>query len=265
MFLTAVSYSVSMQKPSRILLVLARFLFLVTLWVAPASADSFWQPLKWTTPDGVVLAGQYHASPNSEAMTWVLLHGLGSTGGEWDALAHRMAEQGLGVFVYDARGHGQSTQTRSGERLNYQHWRNAGPGTPWDSMSRDLAGAVQILVSQRHLQESRIAVGGASLGANVALVYASEHSAVPALLLLSPGLEYVGVQSPGPYVKFKGRPVFIAAAPGDAYSFASVRQLSMLAPSEKQRVEQADSGHGVQMLDDPFTKKLLGWMRSLGV
>ncbi len=157
-------------------------------------ADSFWQKLTWTTTDGVKLVGLYHPSSRAGANTWVLLHGLGSSKEEWDAFAKKMADQGNGSFIYDARGHADSVQTTTGETLSYKSWQTGGAGSPWDAMPSDLASAVQMLQKRKRLPEKRIAVGGASLGANVALVYASQHPLVPALVLLSPGVDYAGIQ-----------------------------------------------------------------------
>ena len=96
----------------------------------------------------------------------------------------------------------------------------------------------------------------------VALVYASEHVSVPALILLSPGMQYAGIESASAYKTYRGRPVFIAASPGDLYAYSSVRQLADLAPSSVQTVIEGPGGHGVQMFkDEAFTKKLLEWMK----
>ena len=162
---------------------------------APVSADSFWQTVKWQTTDGVRMVGEYHPSARSHAYTWVLLHGLGSSKGEWDVFPRKVAAQGGGIFIYDLRGHADSVALASGGTITYKDWQSAGPGSPWDAMASDLASAVKLLRTRFALPEGKIAVGGASLGANVALVYASEHAEVPALILLSPGMEYAGIQS----------------------------------------------------------------------
>lgn len=250
-------------ESGRIRPMLRKLLALSVLLAEPVRADIQWQRLSWIAPDGVSIVGDYHPAEKSGALTWVLLHGLGSTRGEWKRLAEGMAKQGNGILIYDARGHGESTHTLLGQTLNYQEWRSIGPGTPWDTMNSDLSGMVQNLVTQMHLPEKQVAIGGASLGANIALVYASQHQAVPALLLLSPGLVYAGIETPVAYKAYQSRPVLIAASPGDAYAAASVQQLSNLAKDPQQSVAEPKSGHGVQMLDAEFTKKLLEWMKHL--
>jgi pimeloyl-ACP methyl ester carboxylesterase len=231
--------------------------------VCPVSADSFWQKLTWTNEDGIQLVGLYHPARRPGAYTWVLLHGLGSTKEEWDAFARQAADQGDGIYLYDARGHGESSHLKAGGSLSYKDWRTAGPGSPWSLMPSDLAFVVQKLEKKFGFSDHEIAVGGASLGANVALVYASSHPSVPALILLSPGLEYAGLQTPSAFYAYRGRPVFIAASPNDSYAYSSMRRLSDLSPGPACRVVEGKNGHGVNMLDAEFTKTLLDWMKGL--
>ena len=239
------------------------FAILLSLITAarPAFADSFWQKLTWTTNDGVEMVGLYRPAHRSGALTWVLLHGLGSNKEEWSAFGKKLAGQGNGVFIYDARGHHESIHLVTGETISYQSWQSAGPGSPWDAMPSDLASAVALLRKKYGLPEGRIAVGGASLGANVALVYAGEHANVPAAVLLSPGMEYAGIQTAAAIKATRGRPVLMAASPNDLYAYSSVRQLADLASGPASRVLEGKSGHGVNMLDEEFTKTLLDWMR----
>jgi len=238
------------------------FAILLSLLTAArsVSADAFWQRLTWTTTDGVRLVGLYHPAHGAREATWVLLHGLGSSKGEWDAFARKLAAEGSGVFLYDARGHSESNHLATGETITYESWRQAGPGSPWDKMPSDLASAVGVLQKRFGLPEKSIAVGGASLGANVALIYASEHPKVPALVLLSPGMEYAGIQSAYAYEAYRGRPVLMAASPGDIYAYNSVKQLSVQSPNPRGRVVDGKQGHGVNMFDEKFTKIVVEWM-----
>jgi pimeloyl-ACP methyl ester carboxylesterase len=241
------------------------FLLAFLVAPAPASADAFWQKLSWTTPDNIILVGLYHPASQSKAYTWVLLHGLGSVKEEWEPFSRKLAEQGAGIFLYDARGHNESNHVATGQIIRYQDWLRSGPETPWDGMPSDLASAVQILRDRYHLSEKKIAVGGASLGANVALVYASEHKHVPAVILLSPGVEYAGINIVQPWLKFASRPVFAAASPQDREAFATVQFLLQQRPKIPGRIAEGQGAqHGVNMFKDPeFTKKLLEWMKSV--
>ncbi len=232
---------------------------------APAWADAFWQRLTWTTSDGVQLVGLYHPASRSGANTWVLLHGLGSSKEEWGAFSRMLGQQGNGVFIYDARGHHESDHLSNGQIIHYQDWRLPGPGTPWGAMPGDLASAVQLVRSRCHVSEKNIAVGGASLGANVALIYASEHKRVPALVLLSAGIEYAGINIVQPWLHLAPRPVFSAASPEDQEAYSTLRFFVQQRPKIPGRIADGRGAeHGVQMFKEPeFTKKLLTWMKEI--
>jgi len=236
--------------------------FLVSSFLAAQDQPGgYWQKIAWTTPDGVRMVGLYRPASRPGACTWILLHGLGSSKEEWEAFGKRLAAQGNGVFLYDARGHNESDHLVTGEMISYQAWQTAGPGTPWSAMPSDLSFAVGMLKKKYGLSGNKFAVGGASLGANVALVYASDHPDARALVLLSPGMEYAGIQSGPAFQAYQGRPVFVAASPNDLYAYSSVRQLTTLAPGPHCTIVDGKNGHGVNMLDEEFTKTLLDWMR----
>jgi len=133
-------------------------------------------------------------------------------------------------------------------------------------MAGDLESAVQMLMERYRLPEERIAVGGASLGANVAMVYAGAHRAVPAVILLSPGLVYAGVAVSEAYRTYGRRPLFMAASPDDGYAFESTRRLAALRGDAGLRVAQGDgAAHGVNMFQNPdFAEKLIHWMKKYG-
>jgi pimeloyl-ACP methyl ester carboxylesterase len=230
---------------------------------APASADTFWQKATWTTSDGVQLVGLYHPASRAGAYTWILLHGLGSVKEEWEPFARKLGPSGIGTFLYDARGHNESIHATGGQTISYKDWQSAGPGSPWDAMPADLASAVEFLQKKYGVPAKKIAVGGASLGANVALVYASEHPGVPALILLSAGVEYAGINIEKRWKQLPSRPVFAAASPEDRYAYETLQYLARTR-SEVRIAEGPGAEHGVNMLKDPiFAKKLLDWIHQI--
>lgn len=230
----------------------------------PGEQADFWQAVQWKTPDGVTLAGRYHPAAGQK-VTWILLHGLGSGKGEWDPFARQAtAELGHGFLIYDLRGHGESVQGAKGQKLDYQQWMQTGPGSPWSAMADDLKSAVKMLMDRYRIAEVRIAVGGASLGANVAMVYAGSHPKVPAVILLSPGAAYAGAEITPAFKKYGRRTVFMAASPEDAYAYNSVRKLAAERSDDGLRLaEGRGAAHGVNMLDPTFTPKLIHWMRQV--
>ena len=207
------------------------------------------------------MVGKFHAAKPGR-WTWVLLHGLGSSKGEWDGFAERLAAIGDGAMVYDARGHGDSIRTLTGEKLDYQEWQSP---EPWGKMPQDLDSAVEALHEKKNIALKSIAVGGASLGANVAMIYASRHNEVPAVVLLSPGLQYAGVSCEEAFKRYGKRRLFIGVSPGDAYAFSSVQYLASLRGDAALRLVQGPgAAHGVHMFEDSgFTQRLLDWIKTV--
>lgn len=225
------------------------------------AADSFWQPVGWDTPDGIRLVGRYHPASDTSKLTWVLQHGLGSTKEEWDGLGRAAGAAGMGVLIFDARGHGQSTKTSGGDPLNYRDFSLA----DWRALPGDMTSAVDFLEKRFHRPSGSIAVGGASLGANTAVLCAAYQKDIPAILLLSPGMEYAGLSIENAASRLAPRPTLLAASPGDGYAFHTVQTLARRLPAASVRLVPGEgSTHGVQMLNPETTGKVVDWMKGIG-
>jgi pimeloyl-ACP methyl ester carboxylesterase len=224
------------------------------------AADSFWTPLTWPTEDAVQLVGLYHPAVDATHLTWVLQHGLGSSKEEWDLFARQLAATGQGVLIFDARGHGASQKTTGGQAVSYPQFAR----DDWDHMPDDIGTTIRFLTKKYNLHSEKIAVGGASLGANVVLVYAAHASEVPAVLLLSPGIEYAGINIDRAYTRYGKRPLLMAASPEDRYAFQSVQALALRRTDASLRlIEGPDHQHGVNMLNPSVTARILDWMKGL--
>ncbi len=244
---------------------LASSLVFLTLSSASAADEipRLGKTVSWTTEDGVDLVGQYQPAKSSGRPVWILLHGLGSNKQEWLGFARSLSDIGDGFLMYDARGHGESVRGAEDQPLDYREFRTKGPGSPWDRMVGDLDSAVRLLRSRFSVPARRIAVGGASLGANVALVYASQHPEVPAVILLSPGLDYAGVQTEDAFRQYGSRPIFLAASPRDTGAFNTIRKFAVQCPASNCTLQPGEgSEHGVAMLNATFTPKLLDWVKT---
>lgn len=237
-------------------------LALLVAQVAGAATDSFWTPVRWATHDQIRLVGLYHpASDPAKKLTWVLQHGLGSNKEEWDKFARQLATTtGQGVLIFDARGHGESQQTTGGEPVHYTAFARG----DWQQMPGDMESAVDFLKKTYSLKADRIAVGGASLGANIAILYAAHAGDVPAVMLFSPGIEYAGMNIDNAFNRYGAKPLLLAASPGDRYAFESVQVLARRRGDAQLRViEGPDSKHGVNMFDAPTTARILDWTQHL--
>ncbi|MDE2489437.1 MAG: alpha/beta fold hydrolase [Elusimicrobia bacterium] len=192
------------------------------------------------TRDGWTLEAAYRP-PRRGGDVVVLAHGLASSYLEWDALTPLLAEKGVGTLAIDLRGHHDSLSGPRG-RETFEDFDAVGE---WPRAVEDLRAAARWLEA-RGVPASRIAFGGASIGANLAALAADESPKAPFLLLLSAGPVYHGLE-----LRLRpGLRTLAGASPGDPYAYQVLRPLSQI-PGVA--VFSAPAGHGVQMFDDKKT------------
>ncbi|MEK9152206.1 MAG: alpha/beta fold hydrolase, partial [Patescibacteria group bacterium] len=189
----------------------------------------------------------------------LLLHMMPATKESWTPLAEALGGRGFGaVLAIDQRGHGASL-AQGDRRLDYKNFSDA----EHRAKRLDVEAAAAWLVNERGASLARLVVAGASIGANLAIRFAADHPAVPAVAALSPGLDYRGVTSADAVARLgAGQALFLAASQEDDYSFATVRGLA----AEKSGAvlkELRGAGHGTAMLvnaPDLF-ESLADWLR----
>jgi acetyl esterase/lipase len=121
-----------------------------------------------------------------------------------------------------------------------------------------------------------IAVVGASLGANLAAVAASDLLDVRAIALVSPSLDYRGIRLDAAVMKRIGaRPLWLAASTQDPYALRTLKELvasdsstalrggaGAASGAREQRLSNA-AAHGTNLLaaDGELTGALLDWLK----
>lgn len=212
--------------------------------------------------NGINIVGTLFEPRSSTNLTFVLLHGLGSTRHEWMSFAERLHTLGYGVYIYDARGHGDSTADENGNKINYETFPKWGKNSHWKLMVDDLDEILLYLEKLVGLDPKRFVLGGASLGANVALNNASRRKNIRGLILLSPGLDYAGVTTEYPMRFCRVPAIAIAASPGDVYAYESSKKLVEFKNKSKKVsfFEVSGSEHGVNLFKMGFDAELLDWI-----
>jgi len=216
-------------------------LFLCFCLFCPALARG--EDVKFKTDDGCLIAASYSA-PAKGKPVFVNIHGLGSNRGEWGPFEKFLKARGAGWLSLDMRGHGQSLKC-AGKKADYR----AFGARNWNAAAKDITAAIGYL-KKRKIPVSRIALCGASIGANLALKAAVDHHVKPAaVIMLSPGLVYAGVGIEEYFSKPLPFPLFLAAAPDDPYAWQSSIRLLEAAGARKLKAafRQGISGHGVNM------------------
>jgi dienelactone hydrolase len=210
------------------------------------------------TADGVSLSATvYPAGPGAPGL--VLVHALGSTRHAWDNFARKAQQAGYSAVSFDVRGHGQSI-TRNGGEISYRNFKT----TDWLGVLDDIDAARGFLVASGADAKNTVVVG-ASIGANLAIHYAVKHVDVPAIVMISPGLDYKGVTTRGEIVEFGERPVLLMTSTGDSYSATSCNALKAAAPGHCEFREYAGTAHGTDLLDASRTalEQIFVWLKPI--
>ena len=120
------------------------------------------------------------------------------------------------------------------------------------------------LSSKPDVDPDRVAIVGASIGANLALLTGANEEGVKTVVLLSPGLDYSGVKTGEAMAAYQNRPVLIVASEEDTYSADSSRVLEESAVGEVSLVMYQNAGHGTNMFvaEPELGELLIDWLET---
>ncbi len=218
--------------------------------------------ITFLTDDGVTVVGDYQEGNGQGAHAGkaaLFLHMMPAARESWRPLADRLAGDGFATLAIDLRGHGESTVGPHGTVLD----RNAFSDKQHQEKSRDVDAAVRWLMEKGFVL-TKIALVGASIGANLAIAYAGGHEGIPAVVALSPGLDYHGVLTePSAAAMPRTQKLLLAASAEDAYSLSSVFRLAQIKEDAEVQA-QVDGGHGTKLLEQVpgFFDYVLYWIEN---
>jgi dienelactone hydrolase len=218
------------------------------------------QKVTFTTSDGVTIAANWTAAPTTLGAV-ILVHQYPATKESWAPFQALLAKRGLASLAVDLRGHGESTRTAAGQMIDFRKFSDAEHLSCMD----DIRAAYAWIVA-RGLERDRVAVAGASFGANLALRFLAEEPEVPAALLLSPGLSYhgVGVEGVTEEVNPHQAVLIVVSREDDDESVrASEQIMSWLAVDAKETKKLKNAGHGTRMFegDSALMGETADWLR----
>ncbi len=220
---------------------------LALLLLGAASAGAA-QRVSFRTDDGITVAATWYEPSSRPAPAVIFVHMLHRSRRDWDQIASRLASEGVGALAIDLRGHGDSGGSIP-----------APDGFP--AFVQDLKAARRYLAGRPDVQQGRIGIAGASIGANLAVLHAAADPTVGSLALLSPSLDYRGLRIADALKKFT-RPALLVASDDDPYAVRSARELQK-GPALRELIVLNRVGHGTVMLgrDADLPRRLVDWLR----
>ncbi len=180
------------------------------------------ETVSFLTKDGVKIFGSLYlpGRTKGKVSAVLLLHQLGKDRRSWNVLIPNLLKEKYVVLAIDLRGHGDST-TFDGKPYFYSDFSNS----DYALMIEDVRSAVEYLKSRGEVRADRIGIIGASIGANLALQYASEDRNVRTVILLSPGENYRGLEILPFLEAYSRRALLIVVSEKDTYSLVSSQKL----------------------------------------
>jgi len=209
------------------------------------------ETLTLTTKDHKQIAADFY--PADGGRSAILVHMMPATKESWKTFAEALQQKGIASLAIDLRGHGASEDGPGGykEFSDREH----------QAKIYDVEAAWEFL-HQRGAEMQKTAVVGASIGANLSIVFGSQHHEIPAIVALSPGIDYRGVTT-DQSIRAIGiqQHVLLVASEEDSGSFASIRTLADWQP-RAEKIEKNGIGHGTHMTDvDPeLFDYLVNWI-----
>ncbi|MCR4335412.1 MAG: alpha/beta hydrolase [archaeon] len=196
--------------------------------------ESSMEKVDFKTDDEFRIAGNLWRG-NKEAV--LLLHQLNMNKDSYNSFAQKLNKAGFTVLAIDSRGHGESME-QNGLKRNWNDFSEQ----DFKAMVFDAKAAKEFLQREGFVLTS---VVGASVGANTALIFSALEPSIKKAVLLSPGLDYKGIQTED-VAKVARTKILIVASEEDAYSFGSSRALNRLLMNSEIK-ELNNAGHGTNM------------------
>ncbi len=188
-----------------------------------------------TTADEVNITAVY-SETNQATQAVLLLHMLGKDKNDYNNLSLYLQQNSFSVLAIDFRGHGNSD-------LDYTKFTDE----DWQNLVVDVEAGVDFLESKGY---KRIAIVGASIGANAGFKQAVQDTRIDSLVLLSAGESYQGINITG-IALYYDRPVLIVAAMDDKEAaVAATRIYNALENPYIDLKMYPTGGHGTEMLQN---------------
>ncbi|MFH1391156.1 MAG: alpha/beta fold hydrolase [Candidatus Diapherotrites archaeon] len=212
--------------------------------------ESNMEKVDFKTDDEFRIAGNLW---RGEKEAVILIHQLNLNKESYNSFAQKLNEAGFTVLAIDSRGHGESME-QNGLKRNWNDFSEQ----DFKAMVFDEKAAKEFLQREGFVLTSAV---GASIGANTVLHFSALEPSIRKVILLSPGMDYKGVQTKE-VAKIVRAKVLIVASEEDSYAFGSSRALNeIIANSEIKELK--GSGHGTNMFGgSQLENDLVEWLKS---
>lgn len=202
----------------------------------------------FTTGDGVELVADYYAAAGEgvKPPVVILLPMYQLDRSTYQPLAPALRQAGIAALALDVRGHGESVGPAE---MNLPGRVKQRDKAVFAAMYRDVAAAYCWLAELQQVDLTRLGLVGASVGCSVALDYAGRDRSVDAVVCLTPGMDYLGLDSKRHVQKVQGRAILLLASEDEREAADQLGELNAQATVKifEQEATQPGELHGTRM------------------
>jgi pimeloyl-ACP methyl ester carboxylesterase len=180
-----------------------------------------------------------------KAPALILLHMRGGDKSTWGSLPEALLGEDFAVIAIDMRGHGQTVDPSGRQAALTQLTKS-----DYRGMLFDIGAAHAFLADQPDVDGERVGIIGASIGANLGVIYAASDRRVRTVVCLSAGLDYAGLTVLDYMEALDKRPLYLIVARGDKYSYESSAKIIETSAADGLKSMRAFDGkdHGTELL-----------------
>jgi len=195
--------------------------------------------------DGLTLVGDlYNAQMNSQMPAILLMHMFQGNRHDWDAQIPAFTAQGYRVLNVDLRGHGESKGFRD-----------------WQKAITDVQSWLDWMESQPAIDADKIAIVGASVGANLALVGCAADTHCVTVVALSPAKDYFHITTSDAIKTLSDRSMLIMGSQLDLPSGIDQRSMTDLSAGEISVHLFAGQRHGLALFRyESVSPEIVNWL-----
>ncbi len=223
-----------------------------TVTLAP-KPNIFGNEISFATLDKSIISATIYTPSNTIApyKTLILIHQFDSTRSDWSPFIPTLLDNGYRVLAFDLRGIGESISTVAKEPTNIY----------LDSLTGDLAAAVEYIRGLDDTDKEHIGVIGSSIGANIAYVYSgSNQNTISATVAISPSTTQGPLQGNN-ITNFKPSNIFFVTDQTD--SISSQVFFTKSANPKSIKIYPDNIAHGVELLTNKQTvEDILAWLKT---
>jgi len=217
--------------------------------------------ITFTADDGLIHVGTFYPVKEKKGPAVILIHMIEGSRKDWAIAAEDLQKNGYAVLTYDLRGFGESITTQDSKKLNWETFTEA----DYQKMIKDVGSALDFLTGHAGVNEKRIGIIGADLGANIGLNYAVMNDQnIKTIICVSANFNYKGIKSRDAVVAYGKRPVMFCCSKKDLPATHSTRILHEIALGQKKlKYYPSGSGHGTELLNSSaeFMEDITQWLK----